>query len=591
MHKRTIVILLLAVLALGAVAWFQLRSEARLREEADVPLFEGFDESTVDVIRVEHLEHDLHMKLTRGSDGHWRMVDPVEAPADDALAQFVLSSALQRRATPIPEAEADARKLGLEPPRFILELQAPRGAGRIQAAVEFGALDLDGRRINVRARGRLMRTLRDLDTTLARPLEEFKSHRVLALDPREVVEVHRTGSLVQEGATTPTDLALDAIAEGGSWRVTSPVAAALDPLTTSVWVQGIATLELEKYADQGLRLLSDFGLDPPEITIAITTLKEEHKVLRLGRPEHRNGAAWFGTVEGASFVWFVQPRAIYLAGTPLDALLDRRIVRVPRDAVDGIRLEADGAEIHLSREGQKWRVSRRAAKETAFSAPELADKKRVESMLARLESGELAGFLSDPELSSDEKRAAVYVEVGGERQGGVLGADHDNQGGGKAVRYQRDGDSIVALADPKLLDLARTRIEDLWTLQLAEIDELDQHALVLSGAGKVRAYERGSKGLWTPKGLDLEARELRDVLDPLFFPRAAERLTASDPAPLKDPVTVEFTSSMGKKSGFVIGGTSDAKGGERAEIEIDGRRSVLKDQEIHKRLLAILASQ
>jgi hypothetical protein len=594
MHKRTIAILVLAVAVLGAVAWWQMRGEARQQQEADVALFEGFDESTVDVIRVENLERDVHMKLERASDGHWRMTDPVDVPADDALAQYVLKIALQRRATPVPSADADAATLGLEPPRVILELQAPAvsgAAGRTKAAVEFGALDLDGRRVNVRARGRLLRTLRDLDTTLARPLEEFKSHRVLAIEPREVVEVHRTGSLVQEGASSATDLSLDAIAEGGAWRATSPVSAALDPLTTSVWVQGVAMLELDKYADQGLRLLADFGLDPPEITIAITTLKEEHKVLRLGRPQHRAGEPWFGTVDGQSFVWFVHPRSVYLLGTPLDGLLDRRLVRLSRDAIDGLRLQADGAEVHVVREGQKWRVSRRAAKETAFSAAEPADKKRVESLLARIESSELAGFLPGAALLSDEVRASIYVESGGERQGGVLGAEHENPSGGRAVRFLRDGDSIVALADPKLFELARTRIEDLWTLQLAEIDELDQHGLLLRGAGNVREYERGSKGLWTPKGLDLEARELRDVLDPLLFPRAGERLTASDLPPLEDPVTVEFTNSMGKKTTFVIGAASDGKGGKSTEIEIDGRRSVLKDQDVHKRLLAILAAK
>lgn len=591
MHKRTLLILFLAVALLAGVAWWQTRVEDHSRAEAEVPLFEGLAQAEVDTIRVEDVPHAVHMKLTRGSDGQWRMVDPVDVPADGALVQFLLKSALERRCTPVPEGEADPKALGLEPPRIVLELQASTPAGRVKSAVEFGALDPDGRRINVRARGRLLRTLRDLDTTLSRPLEDFKSHRVLAIDPREVVEVHRRGTLIQEGAGTTSDLTLDVFSEEGSWRVSAPVSAALDPLTTSVWIQGIALLELDKYADQGARLLSDFGLDPAEITITLSTVKEERKVLRLGRPGHAEGQPWFGTAEGQGFVWFVHPRMVYLLGSSLESLLDRRLVRFAREAIDGLRLEADGGILQLTREGPRWRVSRRVRNDTAYSPPEPADRKKVEALLARLESAELAGFLLDTALAPAEVRAAFYVTSGGEEQGGTFGAPYANPGGGQAVRFQRKGDSIAALADPALLDLARTPLEELWSLQLAEISELDQQALVLSGAGATRAYERGSKGLWTPKGLDLEARELRDVLDPLFFPRASQRLSGTDLPPLKDPVTVEFTNSMQKQTRFVIGSGSDGQGGERSEIDFEGRRSVLKDQAVHRRLLAILAAK
>jgi hypothetical protein len=54
-------------------------------------------------------------------------------------------------------------------------------------------------------------------------------------------------------------------------------------------------------------------------------------------------------------------------------------------------------------------------------------------------------------------------------------------------------------------------------------------------------------------------------------------------------VTIEFTSTLKKITRYVIGLASDGKGGERTEVEFEGRRSVLKDQAVHKRLLAILA--
>jgi len=81
------------------------------------------------------------------------------------------------------------------------------------------------------------------------------------------------------------------------------------------------------------------------------------------------------------------------------------------------------------------------------------------------------------------------------------------------------------------------------------------------------------------------------VLDPLFFLRAGERLPRGDHPALRDPVTVELTNSLQKKTRFVIGEGDDTVGKPRAEIELDGRRSVLKDQALHKRLLAILSAK
>ena len=594
MHKRLLIALALFVTALAAFAWWQWRSDVSSLSEADVPLFEGFDKETVTAIRVENVERSTNLKLERRSDGHWWLVDPFEAPADDSSASYLLGIALDRRGTPVPAGDADPRKLGLEPPRVVLELQAGRAngpSGTRRQSIEIGAVDLDGKRIDVRARGRLLRTLRDLDTLLAKPVDDFRSRRVMTLDPREVIEVHRRGSLVQEGATTPTDLALDAVSDGGEWRVTAPVSAALDPLSMSVWIQGATGLELEKYADQGTRLLADFGLDPPEISIELTTHTDEHKTLRLGRPGHSPGMRWCGTVDGQRYVWIVDMRPVYLLGSPLESLIDRRLTRFPRASIDGLRLRAGPREVELKREGRDWSVASRVAGSTEFDPPEPADRKKVDEILARIERAEFGGFLLGEQLADAEVQGALHVLVGRDEQGGRIGAAHDATEGAHALRFQRTGDSVVALVDPGLLDVARTPIESLWTLELATFNELDLQSLVLSGASGERTFVRGSKGLWTPKGIDLEARELREVLDPLFFLRASERLPRGTYPPLRDPVTVELTTSLQTKTRFTIGNADDALGKPRAEIELEGRRSVLKDQALHKRLLAILAAK
>src|SRR6185369_14756990 len=139
--------------------------------------------------------------------------------------------AVARRCTPVPDAEADAkdgpRKMGLDPPRRVLELESSANGSTRRQRVEFGAFDVDDKRMFARVRGRIVRVLRDLDTDLELPLDEYKSHVATELPPSEVLELHRSGSVVLEGESASTNMKLDALVEDGAWRATAPVEAAL----------------------------------------------------------------------------------------------------------------------------------------------------------------------------------------------------------------------------------------------------------------------------------------------------------------------------------------------------------------------------
>ncbi len=191
-------------------------------------------------------------------------------------------------------------------------------------------------------------------------------------------------------------------------------------------------------------------------------------------------------------------------------------------------------------------------------------------------------------LDTKEVRGSLVIGAEGEHQGGSFGREIGTAEKGRAVRCQRAGDSIAGLVDPGVLELLRTPLSEVLSLLIVDLPEVEQTALEIRGAGLQKRYVHGSKGLWTPPDVAIEARELRDVLDTLMILRATKHLEESALPPLVEPIEIEVQSMAGPKTTYSIGLAPEAAEGEKVQVECDGRRSVAKDQGIHDRLMTIL---
>jgi len=595
MSRKTLLVLLLVVAGLGFAVWRESRREAGAKQAEEIALFEGVDPSRVLRLRIENLERDQHIAFEPDGRGRWQMVEPLRIEADQELVQHLLRILVDRRATPELETGSTPADLHLAPPRAILEVEVePRGqANRMR--VDLGAIDIDGAHVHVRSNGRLLRTWRDIDTMLDRPLDEWMSHAILALPPDEVVEIHRRGRIASGAA----DAALpepdfDALLEDGTWRATTPVTGLLSPETMHLYVQGIAGLRAASFADFGRALLADLGLDPPEITVTLSTVSARTAVVRFGRSRRAAGEPWHCSVDGKPYVWIVEAPLVEFFDASVEILLDPSLSRLPVDEVEALTLAFEGRELRLWREKTEarpwvlWKVSERAGPETAYSPGLLADKSRVEDLLARVSHAQIVRFLPGTSLSPGESRGTIALQAGEERAGGQIGGDVQGEGRVRAVRYQRSGDSLAGLLDAEVLGLLRTPMAELLSLLVVDLQEIEQAGLEISGGGVAKRFVRSTKGLWTPPDLAVEARELRDVLDSLLILRATEHRGDGALPALDDPIRVEFTSVRGTKTAYTVGLARDAAEPGRVEVERDGRRSVLKDQGLHRRLLAAI---
>ena len=605
MSKKTIVALALLAALLGFVVWRQIRGEEAEKRSEDVALLEGVDLGRVRRLTIENLEREKSLAFDRLEDGRWTMTEPIPMLAEPTRVQHLLGLLRERRGTPLTEERgkpASLKDLALDPPRAIVEVQEDVGGQTKRTRVDFGALDLDGTHMVVRAGGKLLRTWRDLDTAVQPGLDEFISHQVVDPPPRDVVEIHRRGTLATEaaglqpptGARAPADLGFDALAEEGVWRATSPFSARLDPQGAAVFVQACLGLRGKTFPDVGRRLLSEFGLDPAEITITLGTASGRTLVFRLGRPTHDGHSIWHCALEGRPVVWTIDEAALGFLTAPARSLVDTKLVRIPAPEVDALSLALEGRELRVWRvrangpvEG-RWLAAERPGAESAFSSSLPADLKRVEDLIGRASNLEIANVLEGGGLDAGEIRGSIVVQAKDEQQGGRIGGDFGDAERGRAVRVQRTGDTVAGLVDPAILDLLWTPLADVLSLVLVDVPEIDLVGLSLRGAGVHRPFVRGSKGLWTPPDVAVEAKELHPILDGITILRATRYVSGEALPPLAEPVEIELTASNHDTTKFTVGRVPDAAEGERVQVERDGRRVVAKDQGLHARLLAVL---
>ena len=588
MSRQTLLWLGLLLVALGGLAWWQLQREREGAFVSEVPLFEDVAPEDVVAMRIDNLERGVQTRFERRPDGWW-LTDPIEVRADEAVVQKLLEVVDRNRAIVVPPERADAKLLGLEPPRAVFDVFERTGdEGELERhRVEVGLRDLDPLYVHVRARGLLLRTLTNLDTQIDKEVHDYRTKRIVHLAPHAIVEVNRTGRLQRGLTQAPLDLSLSAVREGAAWRLLRPYEAALDPIATSVLVVGATSLSADRFVEDAAPELSEHGLAEPSFTIELADVNDERVTLLFGRPSE--DVDWRVMRAGDPTIYRIAPEDFPPLVLPREDMLDGLLVRVARDELDLVRLQSPERTLVLRRLPDGWTVATqpREALEPGPARP--ADPQRVQDLLSRLEGAELLDFRPGEPFPESAPPRGVFVEARGVVFGGRIGPEATTDEGEPARLYQRVNDEVLALAPPFLVELTETRPEDLLDPQLLAVEELLLSGLRFEHGDLVLRYTRDERGRWHPAGEDREATELLPLLDPLLFLRAAEHLDPEQSPPLDEPIRVVFERSEGDELEALLGLGLDQQSRPRAEAAVGPARAVLAIEDLHARVAALFA--
>lgn len=583
MHGKMTWVLLLLVLVVGGAGWYLQGQEEKLEAETNRELVPGLDRYSIRGIRIDNLERSLQIKLERRDEG-WFLVDPLEYPAAPSVVTQLLDGLTDIPAIRIEGVEPES--VGLEPPRFVVQVESDGPGGPRTSRVEVGSEELDRQRVFVRVEGVLLKTLANLSNTLNRELYQWRDPRLSSTGVDSVESFRRRGSYAFEddGEEFPLDFDAHLDPDHG-WFATSPRRAILDIGRTRTYLVRALSARASLFEDDALDAFTRLGLDEPTFTLELELrgAKRETLVFR------ENDGVWLAGVEGRHNVFRVEDHVAWGLMGPLEPLTDPRLVSIVRDSIDGFRLlrdprtaGANPAGLHFRREGVAWFVS--GGSHVSPSGPEsLADKSRVEEVLGTIERAMLVELLEDGAFPESEAVAGFFVSAAGREYGGHVGEPIETPAGAKGHRFLRAGDGMRGVVDPEVADLTQLDLDHFRVRELHRLNELEAVWVELRQGETHHKYLRNSgNGRWTREGVRQEAVDFALLVDPLLLVRALEFAPGVDPGNLEDPVEVELMDVGSIPHRFTLG-TFEGRTYYRTPQTL-----AVVDGELHRSLLRLL---
>jgi len=602
MHLRTIAFLLALLALFGGLWLWQRRASVPQTATREHALVEGLDLDRLRALRIDHRERTVQLRFERDENGLWFLVDPIAYPAEEGMLQPLVELLANARGEEV--AQADPRKLGLDPPRALIECIEARAEGERRTSVLVGALDVDGSSVHVLAGGRVLRAPRALSELLDLPPDEFRRRRLVELDPSELVGIRRHTAVLGpiDAGSAPLSASAGSFEArreplyGAPWELAQPLNAPLDAAAMAVLARSAAHLRALRFVGESEAEAQALGMDEPEFELELHGADGGSRRLSFARARDDRGlpraqARWLCRASPLTQTFELAALDVELVSVPLDQLLERRLVRGPRAGWTRIRIEGPGGRIELVRGAPNlWSVSTVDAADAAAGAPRAAQASKVEELLGRLEHARFAAFpagaLERFEAAPAQERALIEL---GDAQGRVerfeLGPVFETSGArGRLLR--RDDEALVGLVDAALESAFALGAQELRSLALIELKEIEAHAIELRQGERVRRYERDGRGRWTPAGVELEAKALLPLVDGLLHLRAQRWLAppaGEAPAALEEPIELVVTDTRGRAQRATIG----LGLGGRVEAEIEGERAQLRD-ELYAQLLELL---
>lgn len=259
MSWRSTGILLLVAIALGAAVWWSNRHETQTLEATEHAkrLFGELEATQVEWIELTTSD-GREARLAR-RDGAWRVVEPVDFPAD-ATAADAIATALATMASeavfeePQPQAvyglSDDARvvRFGAAGAEYELRVgkKTPVGAN------SYAAIGAD--------EGSRVYTVATFKTTsFDKPLDDLRERRPLRFERDDVtrIEAEWTGG----GAVVEK--------RDGAWRLVAPIEGEADETTIETLLSDLVFLRADGFVDEPPPA-ADVGLDAPEYRVVLT---------------------------------------------------------------------------------------------------------------------------------------------------------------------------------------------------------------------------------------------------------------------------------------------------------------------------------
>jgi hypothetical protein len=340
--------------------------------------------------------------------------------------------------------------------------------------------------------------------------------------------------------------------DADAWQIVSPVTAPAADIEVSGITSALQQLEIERVIEEKPADLAPYGLSTPRIEISFTSGGDKPSGrLLVGNKSPTGGGLYAKRNDEPRVFMIPEYQQGVLNKTTFD-LRDKTVLKIARDAVDGIELSAGGAPLQFSKQGGDWKITAPLAARADFGM--------VSSIVSRVETAQMQSVVANDATPAELKtyglekpEITVTFSAGSSRATLALGA----KAGDRAV-YARDASRpAVVTVDSSLADDLRKGVEDYRRKDVFEFRAFNATRVELSRDGQSTVFERvkgegeNAQDTWrrvSPSPGDADRSKVEALLTGLADIRATGFTATTAKTGLDKPaLTVAVSFEEGKK--------------------------------------------
>lgn len=411
---KSVGVLALLLVGLGAYIYFVERKKpAETEAEARPKVFDVAADKVVEL----SVRSGADRTVVRKVDGEWRVVEPVEAKADEAEVSGVTSAlAGLENVRVVEEAPSDLAQFGLANPTVEIGFRA-EGEKTMRHLRLGDKTATQGEMYASRGGKQVFLVPSYVDTSLARTTFDLRDKSILAF-ARDKVD-----RLSVDGGTAPKTLEKS----GPDWMLTSPLRAPADYGAAESLVGRLETGRMSAIVSQDASELKRFGLDKPAITVTVGTGSSQAS-LQVG--SKADTGAYYARDASRPLVFTLESSLVDELQKPASDLRNKDVFAFRPFNATSLELTRGTDVVAIEKakakdSGEAWRRVKPAASDL--------DRAKVDDVLARLSNLRAEGF-DDPGSAAAKALESPALVV------------HARYGEGKeeTVRFARVDGSVYA---------------------------------------------------------------------------------------------------------------------------------------------------
>ena len=362
--------------------------------------------------------------------------------------------------------------------------------------------------------------------------------------------------------------------QGGSWRITQPIATDADQPTASGIVDQLAGARIAQTEPGTADRRKVFGLDPPQITIDFQMSNGAKHSVQLGNQDFSNENV-YALIDGGQSVALLPQLLSTSAGKSLDDMRDRSVLHLTPDQASSIELKNPSGTLALSKDkDNKWKF--------ANPAGVLAGREAVDSLLQSVSNAKMLSVASETPESpakyglasptvtfsvTDSKGAKQTLAIG--KKDGTIYFARDL---GRPMVFRIEADMEAKLSQ-KFGDLRDKQVlhADMDSIQRIQIQDSAGSVAITRKPGE--AFEWLFDAPADRKGKSASGWKIADPLGSMQADEVIDHPSAGQLAPLASPaVRIALTSKDGKDLNLRVSKPS----GDFAYAQADGDAALYK---------------